>query len=71
METLACPLRRNPNMQDASEKKGHQVSGLQEQSRELRRLLARVDRQIAQEQAQLQQIQNRLAILSRNESQAA
>jgi septal ring factor EnvC (AmiA/AmiB activator) len=57
-------------MQDASQENG-QIAGLQEQRRELRRSLARIDRQIAKEQDQLRQVENRLTALSRKESLAA
>jgi chromosome segregation ATPase len=58
-------------MQDARQENGEQIAGLQAQRRELRRSLARIDRQIAKEQEQLRQVQNRLAVLSRKEALAA
>jgi chromosome segregation ATPase len=58
-------------MQDASKENGVQIAGLQEQRRELRRSLAGIDRQIAKEQDQLRQVENRLTALSRKESLAA
>lgn len=58
-------------MQHPSQQDTHEVDGLQIQSEQLQRSLARIDRQINKEQERLRRIESRLAALARTESLAA
>lgn len=58
-------------MQDLSAQDTNNVDTLLEQGRQLRRSLARIDREISKEQERLRRIESRLAAIARMEALAA